>query len=359
MSVEITFVGDIAFFPNNFEKSKNSFDINEYKILRESNILIGNLEFPFSLVKKPYLESSHLEYLAPLESIDILKQIGFNALTLGNNHILDWGLEGINTTKSILKKNNIKSFGVGFEEKDSRLPLILESDRIKFGFLNYCKKGNFSSYNNNPGAALLDEKKIIEDIDKLKNKVNHIILILHWGVEFSEYPFPDDVTIAHKLIDNGVSCIIGHHPHVVQGLEIYDRKPIFYSLGSFIYNPFYERIFVKNKLEERLISIAVKLKFSFNSVLSWEIIPYKNSGKTIFPYKMNEKEELVFYEKFNLISKRINEKKWFYNQAASNLLKRELHTIIKLIIDSKGKYIFKLIKMLKLRHLKILLGKFI
>ncbi|MDQ7818394.1 MAG: CapA family protein [Melioribacteraceae bacterium] len=356
-NIKIAFVGDIAFFSKLTQETINSFNVKEYEDLLKSDICMGNFEFPFSNLREKYFMTSYEDYISPLSSLEILRKFKFTALSLANNHILDWGVEGINTTQSMLSDLNIKTFGAGTNESNSRKPLILTVKSIKLGFLSYCKKGEYSSRGDSPGSAQIVKENILNDIEQLRRKVDHIFIILHWGVEFSDYPYPDDIILAHDIINAGASCIIGHHPHVVQGLEIYNGKPIFYSLGSFIYNPLYERNNDNKKIEERLQSIAIIIQVDHEQLLNWEIIPFKNEKNTLFPIKITKNELSTYSNHFELISKRIgNAGEWFYKNALSNIFPREIKTIMKLSRETKGIFFLKFIKNIKLRHFKMLFG---
>ena len=359
MSVKVGIVGDLAFFPAGINRHLTQFNPANYSELARADILVGNLEFPFSLEQIPYAPSSHREYLAPAKAVDVLKRFRFDALTLANNHIADWGAEGISHTKRMLTEIGVQSCGAGVNEKESRRPLILAKNGIVLGILAYCKNGFFTANARRMGAAPIKVRTIVEDIRELRPKVDHVIVILHWGVEFSSYPSPEDVGVAHALIESGADCIIGHHPHVVQGMEIYSGKPIFYSLGSFVYNPRLERVFVDKKIKERLTSIAVEIEFSKEAVISWKVLPFINTGVSIFPVMMSPAERSEFEKHFREISARINDSRWFYNEAASNLVHRELRTIGSLLISSRGLYVFTLIRMVRLRHLKMIFGKYL
>jgi len=136
-------------------------------------------------------------------------------------------------------------------EKEARKPGIIEKNDVRLGFLGYCKKGEYTATDSTSGAALFDEEIIKEDIRSIKNKVDFVVLSLHWGIELSEYPSPEQVEMAHRLVDAGAEVIIGHHPHVLQGIERYKRGLIFYSLGNFIFDNYAGKVVYKRMWEKR------------------------------------------------------------------------------------------------------------
>lgn len=355
-NVVLTFVGDIAFFPKYFNKEELIPKCSAIAPYLNGDIKIANFEFPVSKDKKPYFSSSNIDYLAPLESIDVLKILNCDLFSIANNHILDWGQEGVITTQNTLQNISAKVVGAGNNINEAREPIIIERKGIKFGFLAYCRRGPFSAGLNSPGSAPFDLDQTISDIIKLKHNVNHVIPLIHWGTEFSEYPYPPDRKIAHKIIDAGASCIVGHHPHVVQGLEVYNGCPIFYSLGSFIYNPFAERIFVEKKIEERLLSIVVKIYMNKNAVIEWEITPFRNNKNSLVPFALETEQKSAYVKKFNLISERIFEVDyWYYNEALDNIAKREFSTIWQMAKETKGLFLLRKVREMRARHLKIFL----
>lgn len=359
---DIIFLGDIAFFP-----SSNLYDVNpdeiviEYGSMLNCDLKMANFEFPLTVKKIAHFKNSHTGYIAPRISLEFMRHFNFDLLSLANNHILDWGMEGIQETINSLNKLGIATLGAGENEQAARKSLIFERNGIKFGFLAYCKNGQNCATPNTPGAAALLVDNVRADIEALLKYVDHVIVNLHWGVEFSDYPYPNDVKIAHSIIDYGASCIIGHHPHVVQGMEIYKGRPIFYSLGSFIYNPYHEKVHSNIKMEERLTSIGVKIYFGKEDIKRWEIFPFRNARHSLFPRALmsDSAESKEFFRRFQTISDRISEcEKWFYRFAIGNLAIRQVKTIFMLLVKTRGMFIFQLISSLKIRHLKIVLGPF-
>lgn len=242
--VSTIFLGDIAFSTKIMQQVSaisNPWD----NLLLDSDFLIGNFEFPYSENRNPYFDTSYLGHLAPEESLQLLAVSPVNYYSIANNHIMDWGVEGLLKTKKFLQSLGAQVFGAGVNQEESSKPLIIDHDGIRIGFLAYCKKGNFSATKSSAGAAMLDKNNVYEDVASLNAIVDHVIVNLHWGVEYSDYPYPPDIKIAHSIIDAGASAIMGHHPHVVQGLEVYRGCPIFYSLGSFIYDLWSERVYIE------------------------------------------------------------------------------------------------------------------
>jgi poly-gamma-glutamate synthesis protein (capsule biosynthesis protein) len=347
--LSVAFVGDIAFVSDDAKYINTCTD--DYAAITDADILVGNMEFPFTLLREKASAHSHEKYIAPSEAINTLEKVNFSAMSIANNHIYDWGLEGIESTVGQLAVIRVATFGAGRNEVEASKPFFVERQGVRLAFLAFCKEGQWSAGARKPGAAVLRLQDVIERIHAVRKEVHHVIAVFHWGVEFSEYPHPSDIAMAHRVIEAGASCIIGHHPHVVQGMEVYRGKPIFYSLGSFIYDPFCERVFVSNKLEERLTSIGVKLEFQHDSVARWTIYPFAKEKRCLFPRRMSEEEERAFSKKFEDLSKRVHEgDAWFYREAFKNLARREILTVFRNIWESRGRSLFLFLRGIKTRH---------
>jgi len=160
------------------------------------------------------------------------------AVNLANNHIMDYGDEAFYYTIDFLRKHNIVYFGAGTLEENCNNPAKIEyagREVLLFGYCCESAKPVFATQEK-PGSAKLDEDTIIKDIKKYKTLENYIILNLHWGDEHNQCPKYSDVLLARRFIDAGADLIIGHHPHVLQPVEIYKGKYIFYSLGHFLFS---------------------------------------------------------------------------------------------------------------------------
>jgi len=203
-------------------------------LLEKADLVIGNLECP--IIDNQNLPSSRAKVplRASRESIKALQLGNFSIMTIGNNHILDFGEEGLSNTLNVLKSDQIHHVGAGRNISEARRPLKLGIKGLRLGFLSYS-----SSYNANkatPGTAPLDPRSIKKDISELKKDSDIIIVSLHHGVEYADYPTPGFIKLARELIDSGARVVLGHHPHVLQGVEEYKNGIIAYSLGNFVFD---------------------------------------------------------------------------------------------------------------------------
>lgn len=156
--------------------------------------------------------------------------------SIGNNHILDFGIKGLDSTVRELNSLRVNYFGL-INKADSKYnPLILEQNSIKIAFISVvCQSTSpMVEYNNVSYLSILDTDNLINEVRKIRDYVHRIVLYIHWGTEESSYPEKEDIISARKLIDGGVDIIIGSHAHTPQPVEKYNNGIIAYNLGNFI-----------------------------------------------------------------------------------------------------------------------------
>lgn len=186
-------------------------------------------------------------------------------VTLANNHVFDYGRKGLEDTLKYLDESGIYHVGAGANLDKARKPIIRQIKGKKIAFLAY---GNYSpAGKNTPGTAYSTPEHVIEDIrEAKKDGCDYVVVNFHWGIERATEPTVSDRELAHLAINNGADLIIGHHPHVLQPVEVYKGKVIAYSLGNFVFggNSRYPRdsmlleaIFQENVLSYRKIPIRI------------------------------------------------------------------------------------------------------
>lgn len=224
-------VGDIILGRKVYEKIELNCPEYPFKYvantLREAHLVYGNLECPISIrgerTKRKPIEDPVFR-AAPIV-VSGLKYSGFNILNLANNHTLDFGGDALLDTLEILDNNNIKRVGAGKDEKEAREPLIIEINGLRISFISY------------PAIApdfFHSERVLLYDLKKNKHKADIIIVSLHTGVEYANYPTLSIINFARKCVEFGANLVLGHHPHVLQGIEYYKHGVIVYSLGNFV-----------------------------------------------------------------------------------------------------------------------------
>ncbi len=245
-------------------------------LFRKHDIVLGNLESGIAkdtttplFPKKPY------NFAASPAAAAVLREAGFSVLDLANNHLLDFGLGEPSLTRSLLRKQGLASFGAGDNISEARQPAVLVRNGMRFGFLGYGVAHSRAVYaqKNRAGIAPLIMDDIRKDIQAHRGTVDVLVVSLHWGIEYENTPSKKQRDQAHQIIDWGADMIIGHHPHVMQGIEIYKNKMIAYSLGNFIFDQ-------KGHGTDR--SFILACRFRGKTLYSAEIIPL-DRFKSYFP----------------------------------------------------------------------------
>ena len=183
-------------------------------------------------VEKPYNFRMHPSY------VGVIKRAGISLVNLANNHIFDYGPEGLFDTISYLDSAGIRHVGAGMDRRHARAPVIIESPAGRLGFLGYYGGGEAPVATvNEPGVAPRDVAVIASDIRALRERdsVRYVVVSLHWGTEKADEPEISLQRFAHIVVDAGADAVIGHHPHVLQGIERYRGAVIVYSLGNFLF----------------------------------------------------------------------------------------------------------------------------
>jgi poly-gamma-glutamate synthesis protein (capsule biosynthesis protein) len=241
--IQLSFVGDICLnddYSASVLKNKNPF-IHVKHFLEDSDLVIGNLEAVMAgnqgenLLKQTRLQ---IDY----SSLKLLKYIYLNIITLANNHIYDNLLEGFQRTISFLRQNEIDYLGAfekGVEDKTVCMKTLKEK---RFVFLNYVHPDTNPLLPENCPVHLnlYDKSIIVSEIKKYRSLADFVILLLHWGMDNSRFPSPDQRNDARAFIVAGADVIIGHHSHVLQGYERIGKAWIFYGLGNFAFSRRYE-----------------------------------------------------------------------------------------------------------------------
>ena len=176
--------------------------------------------------------------------VPLLKANNLTIASLANNHAFDYGIDGMHDTLDNLKSADITPIGAGDTEDEAHAAVVKDVNGRKITILNYMDSNNFAEYSqevmpmangSNPGYSAYDSEDAQKQIAE-NNDSDLIVAYMHFGNEYSNSPNEDQIKIAHELIDYGADVILGAHPHVTQGIEMYNGKPIFYSLGNFIFD---------------------------------------------------------------------------------------------------------------------------
>ncbi|MDI6816908.1 MAG: CapA family protein [Actinomycetota bacterium] len=238
--------------------------------LKTADIVFGNLESP--IVPGRDIATHEMVFRADPGAEAALKRAGFSVLSLANNHVLDFGEQGLRQTMQRLDEAGIAGAGAGLSEHDAYAPAYVERAGMTFAFLAFCEnalmpRGADERTRERTSAriASLDHKKMAAAVGVAKKRADVVIVSMHAGVEYRDDPAATQTEFARAAVDAGADLVVGHHPHVVQRIERYKGKYILCSLGNFIFDQMWSR-----ETREGLIAKAV---FNNNGVERIELAP--------------------------------------------------------------------------------------
>lgn len=219
-------------------------------------------------------------FAAHPQLVNVLTEGGFDLVSLANNHALDFGVGGILDTMRVLDAARIAHSGGGRDADESRIPAVVVTRGLRIGLLSYRMTGPHGPHQADNGRRHDDDHPTIaqcqwnfvcllemveHDVAALAERVDVPIVSFHWGNELDTHPRPFQVELAHRAVDAGAKLILGHHSHVLNGVEVYRGAPIFYSLGNFLFGG--------NKLPADRYSAIARVVLGPGGVIHAELVP--------------------------------------------------------------------------------------
>ncbi|CAM3809103.1 CapA family protein [Cohnella lubricantis] len=261
--ITVNLVGDILLAStvgSNIAKYGADYPFEETaELLADADITFGNLETSVSTRGKP--ADKQFTFRSTPESLEGLVNAGFDGVSVANNHTLDYGVGALQDTLANLDEYKLGHTGAGDNEEEAFEPYVQEVRGKKVAIIGISRvlpEGSWYAGKNKPGIAqgyLMEP--MMTYIKKAVSKSDYTIVFIHWNKETKDYPEDYARTYAKEFIDAGVDAVIGAHSHSLQGIEWYKGKPVFYSLGNFIFT---------SKSEKSSQSMILKLSFEDDQV---------------------------------------------------------------------------------------------
>lgn len=260
-SVSLFVCGDII---NQFA-TRQFIDDSIARHIQSSDYAIGNLE---GVVAIDGCTACKMQQT--VETIPLLKDAGFDLLLLANNHIADYGEEGLRRTLSSIERNMLSHVGASIFKEDIYTSKNIEIGGKKFSFINLCEaqSGYFGNESQSYGYAWIGHHRVEQLIRNARSECDYLIIFVHAGLEHYQLPLRQFRSLYRQFCDLGADCVIGSHPHVVQGIERYNDSLIAYSLGNF-YFPRYDNADRFSDIENNAFSL--KLTFG-KGALQYDVI---------------------------------------------------------------------------------------
>lgn len=292
----LMFTGDVL-FANSFKTNYDAGGIDAVidngmkELLVNADITMVNEEFPFSN-RGTQMEDKQYTFRTDPSYAAALKEMGVDVVTLANNHILDYGREALSDTFTTLDGQGILYAGAGDSVERAQEVQVIEVNGKKYGFLAASRVLPVAGWNVEsavPGVlSTYDETRFVNAIAEARSQCDVLVVYVHWGLEHQEKPEAYQRTLAQKYIEAGADVVFGAHSHCLQGIEYIDGKPVFYSLGNFVFGSSIER------------TMAVEMVVDKDGAISYKLVGAKaENGNT---RQMNELEQQQLNDYINSIS---------------------------------------------------------
>jgi len=209
---------------------------NVMPFLSRADVVVGNLESSISTRGTAVENKKFTLRAGPIAAL-ALKKAGIRVVTLANNHSMDFGPLALRDTLGILDQNEILYTGAGMDLEDARSPALLKIKGKTIAFLSYSLTFplEFFASEGRPGTAPGYAEFVKSDIEKARPSADLVVVSFHWGAELMTTAKDYQVELGRQAIDWGADLVLGHHPHVLQELEVYHGHLIAYSLGNFVF----------------------------------------------------------------------------------------------------------------------------
>jgi poly-gamma-glutamate synthesis protein (capsule biosynthesis protein) len=236
-------------------------DSNLISFFKNSDLNIVNLEAPVTTSTSKILKNGrHLK--ADLESTkQVLKELNVDLVTLANNHVLDYNAQGIRDTLEFCKQNEVDTVGAGSNIKDASKTYYIDTNEGRIGIVNFAENEWASATENTAGAHPMDIIDNAKQIKESRLKADYVFVIVHGGHEYYNLPSPRMQKQYRFYAECGADLVVGHHTHCISGFEVYNKVPIYYSLGNFLFT-------MDSNYEDWYTGLVLEVEINGNILLS-------------------------------------------------------------------------------------------
>ena len=242
-------------------------------IVVAADLAIGNLEMPLATTGAP-IPDKEFTFIGEPKLAEGIANAGFDVLALANNHMGDYGDDALLETLEVLSANNLRYCGAGPDIQTARQPAIVKSRNAHIAVLAYSKTYPFEFFagERDPGTVNGIAEIFVPDINAASQRADLVVVSFHWSGELVTEPRKYQEWIGKQAIDAGAHLVFGHHPHVLQGIEVYKGKIIAYSLGNFVFG---------SDSESKHTGAILRVTFENGETKRGEIIPINVDNREV------------------------------------------------------------------------------
>lgn len=320
--------------------------------LKAADQTFANLEFPIG--ERAWVKPGRSdEFFHDAEIPSALARAGVRVVSLANNHMMDCGEQGLERTLEVCRAAGLFPIGAGRDLAEARMPARMTVRGQRVIWLAYGTTTNDAAAAGRPGIAPLDAAVVAEDCARWRSEADVLIVSAHWGSMYVDYPPPRVTEIANAICAAGADVLIGHHPHVLQGIERRGRAIVLYSLGDAIFNcragDFHAEVAAQKRLESGVFTILVAAEAP-----GLEVVPTRLDDDG-FPRLLAETEREAALARLDALSEGlVDAANNFAASSAPTLLKYELQSLGTYLRQGRWDRVAKLLGSVRPRHLPLL-----
>ena len=262
-------------------------------VLRAAELRIVNCECALAGAGQPVWKSGSAFKGRPAH-VRGLSAVPFEVACLANNHVLDYGPASLAKTLEVLRGSGIRTLGAGLTEEEAWAPLRIKLKGSRLSIINFSEGEDLTAASGGHGVAGWEIQRVCDLARGLKARGDCVLAVAHAGLEYIPFPPPYVQRAFRSIIEAGADCVVAHHPHVPQGIELYQGRPIAYSLGNFL---FYQ----PTDLYWRKVGFLLELKVAGGTVEGFEVRPYGITEAGV--RALDRKEEAEFRKTLRRISR--------------------------------------------------------
>jgi poly-gamma-glutamate synthesis protein (capsule biosynthesis protein) len=260
-------------------------------IISNADYSIVNFECPVTKGEGSPIEKCGPNLRCSEKGMEAVKWVGFDCVTLANNHFFDYGKEGVENTIETCGRYGLDTVGGGMNLDEASKILYKEIEGKTIAIINCCEHEFSIATEKTAGSNPLNPIRQYYEIMNAKEKADYVLVIVHGGHEHYQLPSPRMQETYRFFIDVGADVVVNHHQHCYSGYEIYNNKPIFYGLGNFCFDD--------NKSNATKWNYGYMIEIEFKEDIRFEIIPYEQSSHHLNITKVNDE---IFYHTINNIN---------------------------------------------------------
>lgn len=261
--------------------------------LRTADLRVVNCECALTEAAAPAWKSGAVFKGRPAH-VSGLTAVPFEVACLANNHVFDYGLRGFRETLDVLRRNGVRTVGAGLTLEEALAPLTVAVGRTRITILNLGEGEDLTASRGGPGACGWEVAELAARVRKAKKRGDFVVVVAHAGLEYIPFPPPYVVEAFRALSDAGADCVVGHHPHVPQGLEVRRGRLIAYSLGNFVF-------WQPGDLYYRKTGFVLHLRVRRGRLAGYSLQPYRITERGL--RLLRGREEAAFGRTLGRISK--------------------------------------------------------